>query len=199
MKKLIAFIALIGIVFSSCNGKYTIAKRKYTKGFYIAKSGGANTKSTVAFKEPTVNTPEEKMESVVVAKTEAPAVATEISPAKEAISNEMKAMASPVKGKKSSEPIASASKINYAPANDVKPIKIDNEAMNAAKSGKGSDTNIVLLVILCILGPLNLIAVYLHDGKITTNFWLTLLLDVLFFLPGFIFAFLVIFDVVDLS
>jgi uncharacterized membrane protein YqaE (UPF0057 family) len=200
MKKLIALIAVIGIVFSSCNGKYTIAKRKYNKGFYIAKSGSTNSKPTVSPKANVVNAPEEKVGSVVVSKSvEAPvALPTEISSVKEAVSNHLKANSAPVQRNKTA-PIASNSKNNYAPANEVKAIEISKEAAKAEKSGKGSDTNIVLLVILCILGPLNLIAVYLHDGKITTNFWLTLLLDVLFFIPGLIFSLLVVFDVVDLS
>lgn len=37
--KLTAFIAILTIVFSSCSNKYSLQKRRYTKGYYIAHSG----------------------------------------------------------------------------------------------------------------------------------------------------------------
>ncbi|MBL7916998.1 MAG: YqaE/Pmp3 family membrane protein [Bacteroidia bacterium] len=56
----------------------------------------------------------------------------------------------------------------------------------------------IVLIILCFLWWLNLIAVYLHDGDITLNFWITLLLD-LTFIGGVIFSLLVVLDVVNLA
>ncbi|MDQ3110767.1 MAG: YqaE/Pmp3 family membrane protein [Bacteroidota bacterium] len=52
------------------------------------------------------------------------------------------------------------------------------------------DVSAVLLVILCILLPP--LAVFLVDG-IGLNFWLDLILTLLFFLPGIIFALIVCF------
>jgi hypothetical protein len=193
MKKLIAFIAVIGIVFSSCNGKYTIAKRKYNKGFYIAKSGNSYTAPVVAPKASAVNAPEEKVETVVVSKAIETPVASEINLAKESLSNEMKA---PVKHFDKTAPIASASKDNYVPTSEIKPIQFNNSVLSATK-GK-SDGNLVLMVILCFFWWLNLIAVYMHDNGVTTNFWITLLLDFTL-IGGIIFALLVVLDVVDLS
>jgi len=199
MKKLIALIAVIGIVFSSCNGRYTIAKRKYNKGFYIAKSGNNNLKPSATPKaNSAVNTPEESIETLVVAKVAETPVSSvrNIEPAKASVSSEMKAKVSPTSRSHISEPIASTSKTNYTPAKDIKPIKINNSASGAAK-GKG-DGNLVLMIILCFLWWLNLIAVYMHDGGVTTNFWVTLLLDFLI-IGGVIFSLLVVLDVVDLS
>ena len=59
------------------------------------------------------------------------------------------------------------------------------------KSGAEPSTNKVLLVILAILLPP--LAVYLHQGEINNKFWISLLLTLLFFLPGVIYALLVIF------
>jgi hypothetical protein len=74
------------------------------------------------------------------------------------------------------------------------------EKSNAATRGGGSAGGggmLVLMIILCLFPFLNLISVYLHDGSIGMNFWVTLLLDFLA-IVGVIFGFLVIFDVVSL-
>jgi uncharacterized membrane protein YqaE (UPF0057 family) len=54
-----------------------------------------------------------------------------------------------------------------------------------------SDTNTLLLVLLTILLPFVGVAVY--EGGVTSNFWITLLLTLLFYLPGLVYALLVIF------
>jgi uncharacterized membrane protein YqaE (UPF0057 family) len=51
-------------------------------------------------------------------------------------------------------------------------------------------TNTILLVILAILLPP--LAVYLHEGVINGKFWLSLLLTLLFWLPGVIYALIVV-------
>jgi len=57
------------------------------------------------------------------------------------------------------------------------------------KAGEAS-TNTLLLVILAILLPP--LAVYLHEGVINSKFWIDLLLTLLFYLPGLIYALIVI-------
>ena len=51
-------------------------------------------------------------------------------------------------------------------------------------------TNQVLLVILAIILPP--LAVYLHEGEINEKFWLDLVLTLLFFLPGVVYALIVV-------
>jgi uncharacterized membrane protein YqaE (UPF0057 family) len=58
------------------------------------------------------------------------------------------------------------------------------------KAGKEPSTNTLLLVILAILLPP--LAVYLHQGEINSKFWISLLLTLLFWLPGVIYALVVI-------
>lgn len=63
------------------------------------------------------------------------------------------------------------------------------------RSGKAeADTNTILLAILAILLPP--LAVYLKEGEINNKFWLSLILTLLFWIPGVIYALLVVFDVV---
>lgn len=56
---------------------------------------------------------------------------------------------------------------------------------------QGSDTSKVLLGILCVLLPP--LAVFLYEGEINSRFWISLLLSLLFWLPGVVYAFLVVF------
>jgi uncharacterized membrane protein YqaE (UPF0057 family) len=58
------------------------------------------------------------------------------------------------------------------------------------KAGNEPSTNTVLLVILAILLPP--LAVYLHEGVINGKFWLDLILTLLLFLPGVIYALIVV-------
>ena len=61
------------------------------------------------------------------------------------------------------------------------------------KSGKTKkETDQVLLIILCILLPP--LAVYLKEDEINSKFWISILLTLLFWLPGVIYALLVVFD-----
>lgn len=60
----------------------------------------------------------------------------------------------------------------------------------AKKAGIEPGTNTILLVILAILLPP--LAVYLHQGEINSKFWISLLVTLLFWLPGVIYALIVI-------
>jgi uncharacterized membrane protein YqaE (UPF0057 family) len=73
----------------------------------------------------------------------------------------------------------------------IKEAKKELKAYRAAKrAGKEPSTNTLLLVILAILLPP--LAVYLHQGEINNKFWISLLLTFLFWLPGVIYALIVI-------
>ena len=57
------------------------------------------------------------------------------------------------------------------------------------RSGEGSDNKVLLIILAILLPPL---AVYLHQGEINSKFWISLLLTLLFFIPGVIYALLVV-------
>jgi uncharacterized membrane protein YqaE (UPF0057 family) len=61
----------------------------------------------------------------------------------------------------------------------------------AAKKASGEpSTNTVLLAILAVLLPP--LAVYLKEGVINGKFWLSLVLTLLFWIPGVIYALIVV-------
>jgi uncharacterized membrane protein YqaE (UPF0057 family) len=77
----------------------------------------------------------------------------------------------------------------------IREAKKEIKAYKAArKAGKVSETETWVLVLLAILLPP--LAVYLHQGEINSKFWISIILTLLFWIPGVIFAFLVIFDAV---
>ena len=71
-------------------------------------------------------------------------------------------------------------------------VKAAKAELKKAKSNMNADpsTNTLLLVILAILLPP--LAVYLHQGEINSKFWISLLLTLLFWIPGVIYALIVI-------
>jgi uncharacterized membrane protein YqaE (UPF0057 family) len=60
------------------------------------------------------------------------------------------------------------------------------------KNNNEPSTNKTLMIILAILLPP--LAVYLHEGEVNSKFWISLLLTLLFWLPGVIYALLVVLD-----
>ncbi len=73
----------------------------------------------------------------------------------------------------------------------VREVKSELKKFKAEKKdGSEPSTNQLLLVILAILLPP--LAVYLHEGEINGKFWLDLILTLLLFLPGVIYALIVV-------
>lgn len=73
----------------------------------------------------------------------------------------------------------------------VKEVKKEmKELKKANREGNKAKVDMVLLVILAILLPP--LAVYLHQGEINNKFWISVLLTLLFWLPGVIYALIVI-------
>lgn len=62
------------------------------------------------------------------------------------------------------------------------------------RAGRAEETDQVLLVILAILLPP--LAVYLKEGEVNTRFWISVILTLLFWVPGVVFALLVVFDAI---
>lgn len=62
----------------------------------------------------------------------------------------------------------------------------------ADKKAGREETDQVLLAILAILLPP--LAVYLKEGEINSKFWISLILTLIFWIPGVVYALLVVFD-----
>ncbi|OIR05747.1 proteolipid membrane potential modulator [mine drainage metagenome] len=71
---------------------------------------------------------------------------------------------------------------------EVKSLLKEYKAQKA--QGGEASTNTILLVILAVLLPP--LAVYLHENELNTKFWISLILTLLLWLPGLIYALIVI-------
>ncbi len=73
-----------------------------------------------------------------------------------------------------------------------KQVKKAISEFKASKKAAGAEpsTNTLLLVLLAILLPP--LAVYLHEGAINNKFWISLILTLLFWIPGVIYALIVV-------
>lgn len=69
---------------------------------------------------------------------------------------------------------------------ELKQLKADKKAGKLSKK----ETEMWLLIILCILLPP--LAVYLSEGEINSKFWISIVLTLLFWLPGVIYALIVV-------
>lgn len=88
------------------------------------------------------------------------------------------------------------------------PVKVEKEAVKSSKKAKKNATSnsnnaaggatLALLVILCLFPLINLIPVYITDGGITLNFWVTLILN-LTYIGAVIFSLLVVLGVISLA
>jgi|JI7StandDraft_1071085.scaffolds.fasta_scaffold13718_6 hypothetical protein len=203
--KLLLSLATL-LFMASCSTKIELVKRKYGKGYYVAVTKKAPAvkpnDSKVALAKKQVETP-----SVPVATIPAPnEVPTLSEPQKvqNTFQQEVKTEAKETSGKVTElnqNLVKTGNKEVLEKGFSFKTIKAIKAAKSVLKSGKAAadDTNTILLVILCILWWLNLVAVYLHDGrKFTKNFWITLVLDFTV-IGGIVFSILVILDIINFA
>ena len=199
MKKLFRSSSIVVFLFavaflSSCSqfGNLDIQKRHYNKGFYVHRSEKHDAVSA-----------EEKTMTAAVTETateiQQPAAVEETSPAPVAQPSVAVAVQQQA-AEKSNHAVRSAFEKPATHSTTIVPVKTKTPAsivMHDRKAPAGhasGDVDLLILVILALLLPP--LAVFLKEGDLTINFWIDLLLCLLFFLPGIIFALLVVFDVV---
>lgn len=77
----------------------------------------------------------------------------------------------------------------------IREVKNTLDKFKAEKAaGKKTDDNTILLAILAILLPP--LAVFLKEEALTTKFWISLILTLLFWIPGVVYSLLVVFDII---
>jgi uncharacterized membrane protein YqaE (UPF0057 family)/uncharacterized protein YcfL len=193
MKKIVlgtlgVFIGSLLLV--SCSSESSVlssfSKRKYLKNFKESKKS-----YEVIVEEETAQIEEAKTQEMVLEKT------TPTNPVVEEsnviLTPETIKLANAVAPKKVTKQIEKEyrnwDKFNRTYENE---LLVSKEQYNhTEKSASSLRVNEIVLAILAIFIPP--LAVFLFEDSITANFWVDLLLTLLFWLPGMIFAFLVIF------
>ena len=177
----------IGAVLSSCSSSSNFTKRKYFNFKQDQKEFARATPNKPAAESNELAAEE----AIAVNETIAPAEAQPVAePSKEAVKPSKKAIAK--KEAVVTEQNAPAlgfntEKLSLGERMVLKQAKKIAEKQN---NNSGSDVPMILLVLLAIFIPP--LAVFLVDG-IGTPFWIDLILTLLFFLPGIIYALYIVF------
>ena len=199
MKKysLLTFLA-VSLFFVGC----TMEKRHYNSGYHVE---WLSQKGKVTKAEPAAQ-PEKEMDQQLAMQEESQMVEQEVAVVAPVTTAELVApvvtekVEAPAKKETSNKVVKQeVRKEMKAAQKEMKSIEkgfsadATVAALDQAGSSPLSDVNVILLVILAILLPP--LAVGLHRG-IGTEFWISLLLTILFWIPGVIYALLVVLDVV---
>jgi hypothetical protein len=198
MKKLITIISVVAIVFASCTSSKNgvVLKRKYNKGFYVSTHHkSSDVKNTESARASSVDL----MKTNSIIAIELPKQSTDLEITATPISENVNEVNSVKEIKHNSILVDSKSDL----ASIKTPLlKKAAHVLNVEKSSSakgGSDSQLILLVILSLFPFLALLAMYLKDGKqITLNFWVDLILH-LTFIGYLIFALLVVLDIINLA
>ncbi len=190
----ITVVALIAILFASCSST-SLMKRKYNKGFYFEKSSKANNSDLVLkSKLKTVSTISVAAENnnvadVAIQVLDADNKSTFVSSYSAKFSNRKLTSDRKSNGKSKysdGNETSASNEQTESVVNDEKSILKTNTSSNS-----GGDVSAIILILLCLLLPP--LAVYLKEGEINNKFWIDLVLCLLFWLPGIIYAFWVCF------
>jgi len=210
MKTTLNLVALSVVIFlSACStsDNFSAMKRKYRPGYYVEFGGNKKAQPTINKKE-TVITSNNKQKSTVaetLINTEKkeirtyPLTASNTDKPYTATTSKdhwakLTTAAKKISGERSKHSVKSPSIFKKIIANKI------SKKIEKKHSSSNNDEMLILEIILCFFWVLNLIAIYLKDGKtITANFWITLILDLLFWIPGLIFSLLVVLDVINIA
>jgi hypothetical protein len=199
MKKLTVLWLATVVLLSGCSGSLSLIKRKYNGGYYIAVSGKNQRAKSETRQGTSVAAAPAHVRSVNVPQMErAETINPELntSPVQNALPFALKISE---KTSHSTTPAQLSASALKAPAGEQVSTVRKIQPLQAVSKKGSSDANLIIMIILCFFPFINLIPVYLHDGKsITLNFWFTLIGDLLVFVPGIVFALLVVLDLIDL-
>lgn len=203
-KKIILLLTGIALL-ASCSSKFSLQKRKYNKGYYLAiskhKQHSQSNEKAVKNNKPKVQTTANETPDVIVVNSAHSEQSYNENNTPVLATGKIEVNSSVKKSSTKTEPVILASaKKATAPITKKEFKNLVFDLKKASRSAKGdSDTNTILLVILCLFPFIALIAMYLKDGKkITLNFWVNLLLHLTVVL-WLIFGILVVLDVINLA
>lgn len=181
MKKLVLFLAIVGIALSSCNGKYTIAKRKYNKGFYVSRSTGNKGKKQDVAQQNCVKPADLLNTEAVLNNNNSDVTIIESEsinhPVKSFVSQILPKSTKPNNNNQSEQILASTNSNSVAKHVYFKKLDITgSETKTTNNKGGDDDVKLILCVILAIFIPP--LGMYLWDQK--TDIWF--IVDLILFL-----------------
>lgn len=205
ISKYILFVLSAAIILSSCSS-LSISQKRYSRGLNIDWFASKDKKKET----PATTIRVKKSETKVADKAK-----DDVSPAQVAVAEEVQQAAGqeattaviPSDNKKEGKSVAKAQKSQARTSHSTMPSRKEireakkavSQAREQLRANAPQETNEVstlILVILCIIAPLGILAVALHEGEINDKFFISILLHLLFILPGVIYSLLVCLDVI---
>jgi len=199
----VAMLVSAVVFFSSCAGTGSITKRYHSNGYQVSLNlfGKDKTKEAVANKPAerkqlaAAHATKQTDETVLVSGEEpvpVPPAATHTTCLKEQAAKVKAAVRTSTAGVKT---VVQQGVEELKPAvKEIRPA-VKKALKNLPETKKGlADDNQLIAAIVAIFIPF--LGVLIYEGTITSHFWISLLLTLLFFLPGMIYALLVIFGAI---
>lgn len=189
-------IALIALIFGSCatshvNNGSILNKRKHTKGFHMSWNSGtkkSELKQEMDTDEMYILVEVEAIEkNSILDNSIAPALETSHESTHPSVEKNSAFIVEPQPRKKSISFALnrlSQNEENFDPTLVDLTKKVSSQ--ESQHNNRSSDVAFILILILCFLLPP--LAVFLHRGGIDNMFWISLILTLLFWVPGIIFA-----------
>ncbi len=199
---IVAIVIAVGLF--SCN-VIDITKKRYSNGYYISTSGGrkVDTQDHIAKGKPSdvaviVNEAKKEQAAETIASDNYDNVSTIEKTQDASTDNNKNVLNNKKTDRKKKQTLLASSKALFAIKSSklaVSKLQMNERKFIEKKGNKTSrvDDHQLLLIILAILLPP--LAVFLKKG-LDTLFWISLLLTILFWFPGVIFALLVVCDVI---
>jgi uncharacterized membrane protein YqaE (UPF0057 family) len=174
------------VLISSCGSTLNITKRRHSSGYYVSISGDDHngSKRTMERKDKA-----RKADQTILNKIDSETISTDAEKSDNAAEDQTEKIKTVKDQNFSSEQITAAEE--FSQMSTLKKIKALKRLKKENKSDDNAEVTLLLLVILAILLPP--VAVYMKRG-VSTPFWLSILLSLLFWLPGIIYALLIVFD-----
>ncbi len=193
MKKFLLFLAAITVFISSC----TIEKRRYTDGYHVewnrkhdggyAKNESINSvKAIETVDVTTTNTSQTEIVSSEPIESEVRINKATVIPT--SIVEKAQMTTTPVE-RSSNTYVPTAGAAGRKSLHKTFETNVGHAGIQMDHNHSGDTDTLLLIIIAIFISPL---AVYLHEGSWNTTCWINLLLWLLFILPGFIHALIVI-------
>ncbi len=195
MKKVVGFILVVFVIFlASCSTSGAVMKRKYNKGYYIdiAKQHVKKQSNHKIINLETEDIALRKLRPANITSDAENKIAPIDLQAKHISINENKKVRQPSISTYTKKAVIKQFILN----NHKVSTKVQNTRKAIARAS-GGDISVVE-VILSLFPILCLIAVFMHDGGITINFWVDLILH-LTLIGEIIFALLVVLNILSLN
>ena len=190
---LISGFLAITFLFSSCQSltNLSIEKRQHRGGYYVDWGNGKvktdPVKNTTAKAKQSKDTPKQ---TAAATKPAANSESTATTEQKKSTANATAVNNSETKKARTTSTFKVKEEAVAQRESSKKTSSSFSYAFSDSDNASSSDTPTWVLAVLCILLPP--LAVFLHLG-IGTEFWISLILTLLFWIPGVIYAFIIIF------